>query len=94
MNRPIDFSYIAREQKENYHEIITTLGTSISKMVESSGKGNGCLIFFPSYLVMKECIDVWNNNDITFNKTLRFEDKDPNEMQRIFQLHINDCTGQ
>lgn len=73
--------------------MIKILGLSVGKMTRSIGRGNGCLIFFPSYKVMKECIENWVSNQINFDRTLRYEDKDPEENQKNLKSHIEDCTG-
>ena len=78
--------------------MIRNLGFAVNNLANSTGNGNGCLIFFSSYDQMNECKKIWTKVDndydsesVIFDKTIRFEDKNPDAMKKIFQEHINDC---
>ena len=64
----------------------TCLGCEIDKLAESISKA-GILVFFSSYSVMKKCRDVWKKHKFCFRKTIRYEDKNQDQMKRIFQDH-------
>jgi len=52
-------------------------------MADSAGNGNGVLVFFPSYGIMNSCKKCWEDTQVAFKKTLRFEHKDPEKMADI-----------
>lgn len=80
-----NFSYQNRENPQIYVD----LGNTLAKIAEMTP--GGILMFFPSYRLMEQCYDHWQNYDIFSkierHKTLLREPKDPAQYQIIMDRY-------